>query len=141
MQTKPGGSTKTIPDSYSILIIDDHELFSTALMITLRLWGRRAYTAKIGGLDAILEQATGQPPGLVLLDPHLGLDADGRELNGVNLVPGLRARGWAVLVLSDSHDESRIAAAIAPARLAGRRCPSRWKPCSTPSAPPPPATL
>jgi DNA-binding NarL/FixJ family response regulator len=50
---------------------------------------------------------------LVVLDLDLGRDGDGRYLNGADLVDGLRARGWKVLVVSGSVDRPGVAAAIA----------------------------
>jgi DNA-binding NarL/FixJ family response regulator len=54
-----------------------------------------------------------RPPGLVLLDLELGLGARGEPIDELELIAGLRARGWSALVVSAATDERRIAAAIA----------------------------
>ena len=97
-----------------ILIIDDHEMFSTVLTLALR--SHKLDARQLTGTDpaaTILAQIQHLPPGLVLLDPRLGHDQDGHPVDGVGLVRPLCAHGWAVVVLSDSRDEARIAAAIA----------------------------
>jgi DNA-binding NarL/FixJ family response regulator len=53
------------------------------------------------------------PTGLIVLDLDLGQDADGRYVNGADLVSGLRALGWKVLVVSGGIDRPGVAAAIA----------------------------
>lgn len=97
---------------YPILIIDDHELFSTTLTMALRGEGFDARTFPVAGIHDLLARPA-DPPGLVVLDLDLGRDAEGRYVNGADLVEGLRARGWIVLVVSGSVDEPGTAAAIA----------------------------
>jgi DNA-binding NarL/FixJ family response regulator len=91
---------------YPILIIDDHELFATALTRALRGEGLPACQVRIGGPVQILAAAA-------VLDLHLGVDSDGRGIDGAELVAPLRAHGWRVLIVSGSNDAAREAAAIA----------------------------
>jgi DNA-binding NarL/FixJ family response regulator len=95
------------------LVLDNHELFSTVLMMALRARGLNAHRADLTRIEAVLLQAEQLPAGLVLLDLNLGRDGQGRQVNGVHLVRALRARRWTVLVVSDHGDEDRVAAAIA----------------------------
>lgn len=98
--------------SYPVLIIDDHELFSTSLSIALRSRSFDARTLPVGSVPDFLGGEVG-PTGLVVLDIDLGQDADGCWINGADLVEGLRMRGWKVLVVSGSADHPGVAAAIA----------------------------
>lgn len=98
---------------YSILIIDDHELFSTSLRMALRGLGFDAHQIPVTAIAEIQAHAGRLRPGLVVLDLDLGKDADGRWVNGVDLVTTLCARGWQVLVVSGSVDTPGVAAAIA----------------------------
>jgi DNA-binding NarL/FixJ family response regulator len=97
---------------YPILIIDDHELFSTTLSMALRGEGFDARTLPVAQIHELLARAP-VPHGLVVLDLDLGRDGDGRYVSGADLVEGLRDRGWIVLVVSGSVDEPGTAAAIA----------------------------
>ena len=103
--------------STSILVIDDHELFSTTLALLLR--SRRLDARQLtiaGGAEGILAQTHALPVGIALLDLHLGRDVHGRGLDSVSLIGPLGALGWTVLVLSGGRhggDEARLAAAIA----------------------------
>jgi DNA-binding NarL/FixJ family response regulator len=101
------------PADYSILIIDDHQLFSTALMIALRNKGFAASTVDVSSVEAILTRSAALSPGLAVLDLLLSKDADSHQINGIDLVGPLRSQGWKVLVVSGSRDDSQIAAAIA----------------------------
>ncbi len=100
------------PSGYPVLIVDDHELFSTSLRMALRGEGFDARALTVAYLQDFLSGETGST-GLVVLDLDLGQDADGRWVNGADLVAGLRARGWKVLMVSGSVDRPGIAAAIA----------------------------
>lgn len=99
--------------SYSVLVIDDHELFSMSLITTLRWHGMKAEQVQTVSRDAILAAANDFPVGLAVLDLDLGRDVDGRRLNGCDLVGALRGQGWKVIVVSGSLDPRRIATAIA----------------------------
>jgi DNA-binding NarL/FixJ family response regulator len=61
----------------------------------------------------ILGRKAGGLTGLIVLDLDLGEDADGHHVNGADLVSGLKALGWKVLVVSGSVDRPGVAAAIA----------------------------
>lgn len=97
---------------YPVLVIDDHELFSTSLTIALRNEGFDARTLPVAFLRRFPDREE-RPAGLAVLDLDLGHDAGGRRVNGIDLVEGLRARGWKVLVVSGSVDRPEVAAAIA----------------------------
>jgi hypothetical protein len=108
---------------YPILIIDDHELFSTSPRMALRGQGFAARQLPIDGLAELRERVGQYRPGLAVLDLDLGQDAHGRWVNGVELVDALRAAGWQVLVVSGSVDTAGVAAAIA----AGAVCWPSWR--------------
>jgi DNA-binding NarL/FixJ family response regulator len=97
---------------YPVLVIDDHELFSTSLTMALRSEGFDAYTLQVACVHDFLGRKAVGPTGLIVLDLDLGQDADGRHVNGADLVSGLRALGWKVLVVS-GVDPPGVAAAIA----------------------------
>ncbi|WP_245645700.1 LuxR C-terminal-related transcriptional regulator [Pseudonocardia acaciae] len=99
--------------AYPILIIDDHELFSTSLRMALRGHGFEAHQVPVRAIAEIEAFASRFRPGLVVLDLDLGQDADGNWVNGVDLVTTLCARGWQPLVVSGSVDTPGVAAAIA----------------------------
>lgn len=101
------------PVGYPILIIDDHELFSTSLRMALHSQGfdaRQVPVARVAGAPSIRCPAGS---GLVVLDLDLGRDAEGRWVHGADLVHGLREAGWQVLIVSGSADDPGTAAAIA----------------------------
>jgi DNA-binding NarL/FixJ family response regulator len=104
---RPTGQT------YPVLIIDDHELFSTTLTMALRNEGFDAKTLPIAEVRDFLDRPVPRPTGLVVLDLDLNRDADGRYVNGADLVEGLRDAGWKVLVVSGSMDQPGTASAIA----------------------------
>jgi DNA-binding NarL/FixJ family response regulator len=102
------------PRPYQVVIIDDHDLFSTALSISLRSQGFEARTLAVAGLPELAGQPAGDvSAGLVILDLHLGKDAEGKTIMGHTWVRGLRARGWQVLMVTGSTDNGELAAAIA----------------------------
>jgi DNA-binding NarL/FixJ family response regulator len=107
------GGVSTNGAAYPVLIIDDHELFSSFTTMALRSKGLDARTLAVSCVPDFLHQPTVAPTGLVLLDLDLGRDDDDRSVDGVDLVEGLRARGWKVLVVSGSVDQTGVAAAIA----------------------------
>lgn len=100
-------------NGYPVLVIDDHELFSTSLRIALRSEGFDAQTLSVTCLQDFFARTHPGLTGLVVLDLDLGQDADGGYVNGADLVEGLRARGWKVLVVSGSVDRPGVAASIA----------------------------
>jgi DNA-binding NarL/FixJ family response regulator len=97
---------------YPVLVIDDHELFSTSLTMALRSEGFDARTLPVACVHDFLGRKAVGPTGLVVLDLDLGQDADGRYVNGAELVSGLRALGWKVLIVS-GVDPPGVAAAVA----------------------------
>ncbi|GAA3242801.1 response regulator transcription factor [Pseudonocardia petroleophila] len=101
-----------IPIGPTVLVVDDHELVATTLVLGLRAEGLDARTC------APVTATAQEGPGLVLLDLDLGRDARGRRLDGVTLVEPLRARGWTVLVLSGTADRARVGAALAEGAVA-----------------------
>lgn len=99
---------------YSVLVVDDHELFSTSLVMALRSYGVNAEQVGTVNMQAILAAAKGHPVGLVVLDLNLGRDANGHWWNGHDVLEGLRdAPGWKALMVSGSSPQHQIAAAIA----------------------------
>lgn len=98
---------------YGVLVLDDHELFSTAVELTLRSRGLDARRPATLTKECIAETAAAMPIGLVVLDLNLGHDAQQRRVNSVELVSALRGTGWQVLVVSGSVDPPRVAVAIA----------------------------
>lgn len=99
--------------SSSVVVIDDHELVSAAMVLALREAGLDAARCPVTDVAGVLAEVTVRPPGLILLDLDLGRDSEGRPVNGVDLIGALRAKGCAVLVVSGSSDRRRVAAAIA----------------------------
>jgi DNA-binding NarL/FixJ family response regulator len=98
---------------YPVRIIDDHELFSTTLTMALRNEGFDAGTLLVADVAEFVGQPIADRTGLIVLDLDLNRDADGRYVHGADLVDGLRAAGWMVLVVSGSADEPGTASAIA----------------------------
>jgi DNA-binding NarL/FixJ family response regulator len=101
-----------------VLIVDDHELVGTSLMLSLKAGGLAAHWCSARGAAGILAEAASLRPGLVLLDLDLGLDPNGGRVDGVHLVGPLLDTGWRVLVLSGSSDRTRVGAALAAGALA-----------------------
>jgi DNA-binding NarL/FixJ family response regulator len=107
------------PAPGAVLIVDDHELVATSLMLSLRSQGLPAHHCPpTGGEAGVLAASAELPPGLVLLDLDLGRDDAGRRVDGVALVVPLRAAGWRVLILSGSADHARIGAGLAEGAMA-----------------------
>jgi DNA-binding NarL/FixJ family response regulator len=102
-----------VPAGYPILIIDDHELFSTSMSMALRARGFDARQVPVHNVADVLNMPCPGPSGLVVLDLDLGRDPNGNWLCGADLVRELRGQGWQVLVVSGSVNQSGIAVAIA----------------------------
>jgi DNA-binding NarL/FixJ family response regulator len=97
----------TAAPSGTVLVVDDHEMVRSTLVMALQTRGLRAIGIGPAELvDRIREPAPAG--GLVLLDLDLGDDLD-----GARLVPDLRRSGWRVLVVTGSTDESHLAVAVA----------------------------
>jgi DNA-binding NarL/FixJ family response regulator len=99
-------------DRYPVLVVDDHELSSSTMVLALQNRGYEAHRCTVSSRSEILATAAAIPPGLVLLDLDLGRDADGNPLQGADLIGDLRADGWRVLVVTGFPDEDRLAAAV-----------------------------
>jgi DNA-binding NarL/FixJ family response regulator len=106
-----------LPPGTTVLVVDDHHLVATSLVLGLRAEGVAARHEAPTGAAAVLA-AAGPGPGLALLDLDLGRDERRRPIDGVALVAPLRAAGWRVLVLSGSTDRCRIGAALAEGAVA-----------------------
>ncbi len=97
----------------TVLVIDDQELVAASLTYALSAQGLDAHRLPVTGAEAVADAALEHTPGVALLDLDLGTAADGRSLDGVELVAPLRAQGWAVLVVTGTTKLDRVAAAIA----------------------------
>ncbi|MDT7726016.1 MAG: two-component system, NarL family, nitrate/nitrite response regulator NarL [Actinomycetota bacterium] len=96
-----------------VLLLDDHRLISTTLLLALRTQGVEAVQLPITGFDEILASAARYRPGLALLDLDLGERVAGPPPNGLRLIDPLRSQGWSVLIVTASRNRGAIAAAIA----------------------------
>jgi DNA-binding NarL/FixJ family response regulator len=101
-----------------VLVVDDHELVATSIVMSLRAEGVATHLCTARGIAPILAEAERLDPGLVLLDLDLGRDCEGNRVDGVDLVGPFMAAGWQVLVLSGSADHARIGAALDAGALA-----------------------
>lgn len=99
-------------EKYPVLVIDDHELFSTTLTMALRDEGFDARVLPVAEVAHFLHEQRG-PSGLVVLDLDLDRDAYGQHVHGADLVEGLCGAGWKVLIVSGSVDQPGTASAIA----------------------------
>lgn len=104
--------------SAPVLIVDDHELVGTSLLLSLRRESFDAHLVTRGDADAVLAATARLTPGVVLLDLDLGRDQRGRPLDGTRLVGPLTAAGWKVIILSGSADRAGIGAALDAGALA-----------------------
>jgi DNA-binding NarL/FixJ family response regulator len=114
-QGTPGSGSG--PTGYPVLIVDDHELFSTSLTMALRGHGFDAHQIPVARLSDFMRQTSPGPAGLVVLDLDLGRDTEGHWVHGADLVGSLREHGWQVLIVSGSVDQPGVAAAIAGGAL------------------------
>src|SRR5687768_1043656 len=77
----------------SVLVVDDHELVATSLVLGLRSEGLDAHACTPKPPEPVATQvatrASALTPGVVLLDLDLGPDTDGRPADGVELVSPL----------------------------------------------------
>ena len=89
-----------------VVVIDDHPLVSTTLVLALRAEQIEAEPIPVTSRAGILAAVGRHPPGLALLDLDLG------DTVGLDLVVPLRAGGWTVLVVTAAQDRRPIAAAI-----------------------------
>jgi DNA-binding NarL/FixJ family response regulator len=96
----------------AILVVDDHELVGSLVVLGLERRGFRAVRCPVTTEPAILEAGSRFVPGLVLLDLDLGTGSGTERIDELALVRGFVARGWRVLVVSAVTDRRRVAAAI-----------------------------
>jgi DNA-binding NarL/FixJ family response regulator len=123
-RTSPDARTRALPGDHVIarvLVIDDHELFSTALAMALCQHGFDAHQVAPTSLDAVLAAARRLAPGLAVLDLCLDDGAAGSQLTGLDLVAPLRSIGWTVLVITGNRDRPGEAAAIASGAICAVR--------------------
>jgi DNA-binding NarL/FixJ family response regulator len=90
----------------AVLVVDDHALVASSLVMALRQRGLPASAVTPAEAVARIDEPA-PPGGLVLLDLDLGAGIDGAAL-----VPRLRRAGWRVLLVTGSTDQVRIATAI-----------------------------
>ncbi|WP_410614400.1 response regulator [Amycolatopsis sp. lyj-109] len=93
-----------------VLVIDDHPLVSTALVVALRAEEIDATRIPVVDRAGILRAVAQHPPGLALLDLDLG---EAAGCDGLDLITPLREGGWAVLIVTALRDRRPVAAAIA----------------------------
>jgi DNA-binding NarL/FixJ family response regulator len=101
---------------YPVLVVDDHELFSTALTAAFRAHGFDARHVSAAGLRDFLARRAHGSTGLALLDLEADFgpaDAFRPWASGSRLVRSLCELGWKVLAVSSSRDTLEVAAAIA----------------------------
>src|SRR3954468_20307458 len=96
----------------TVLVIDDHRLVGSSLVLALASRGLRGQECPVTSTADILRMAEERPAGLALLDLQLGVGVRGEPIDELELIAGLRAQGWSALVVSAATDERRIAAAI-----------------------------
>jgi two-component system nitrate/nitrite response regulator NarL len=87
-----------------IVLVEDHHLFAETLLVVLEMEGYDASRVRVPehDVEALLAEVTALAPDLVVLDLDLG-----PELDGMRLVPGLRAAGVAVLVVTATTEHPR----------------------------------
>ena len=107
-----GGGARDV-DELPVLVVDDHRLVGSSLVLALASRGLHAQECPVTATADILRVAEERSSGLVLLDLELGVGVRGEPIDELELIAGLRARGWSALVVSAATDERRIAAAIA----------------------------
>lgn len=113
LTSAPDPATPAEQPDAAVLVVDDHELVGTSLVLGLRSEGLAAHRCRPGDPAAVLAAAAELSPGLVLLDLDLGRDPAGRRIDGLALVEPLLAAGWRVLILSGTSDHARVGGALA----------------------------
>jgi DNA-binding NarL/FixJ family response regulator len=96
-----------------VLIVDDHHLLGSLLVLALGERGIRGYDCPVIAATDVLHAAADIRPDLTLLDINLGMGRRGEPIDELDLVVRLRSLSCPVLLVSASTDERRIAAAIA----------------------------
>lgn len=98
---------------HTVLVVDDHELFASALSMSLDSYQISAFGLVPASVDDILRQAGALTPGLVVLDLDLGPSVTGDPMRGSEAIVALRELGWEVLVVTAGPDTPEAAAAVA----------------------------
>ncbi|NMI00280.1 LuxR C-terminal-related transcriptional regulator [Pseudonocardia acidicola] len=96
-----------------VLVIDDHRLVASSLVLALAERGLDPHLCPVTGTAEILRFAEQTAPAVVLLDLELGLEPDGGQVDELAVVRTCHARRWVTLIVSASTDSRRVAAAIA----------------------------
>ncbi len=91
----------------TVFIVEDHEMLAQALALSLSARGFECAVADLTLPEGVVAQARRHRPALVLLDLDLG------NADGLDLVPGLRATGARVLVVTGYTDEQRLTESVA----------------------------
>jgi DNA-binding NarL/FixJ family response regulator len=91
-----------------VALVEDHVLLAQSLGFALRAEGLEVLTGDLTGEAQLFDSVAPDATTLVLLD----LDLGDPLVDGVELIPGLRACGAQVLVVTGTTERLRIAAAI-----------------------------
>ena len=102
-----GTNSESVDAPPVVLIVDDHTMLADALGRALNSRGFLCSVADLGSAESVAEQAARIAPDLVLLDLDLG------AVDGLDLVPVLRASGCRVLLVTSCEDRRRLAAGVA----------------------------
>ncbi|MGH7723504.1 MAG: response regulator [Candidatus Dormibacteria bacterium] len=102
-----GGIPAEAAAAVSVLVVEDHEMLAETLVLGLFARGFDCTVAQLTGPETVLTQAARLRPAVVLLDLQLG------DTDGLDLIPGLRALGARILVVTGCTHEPRVAAALA----------------------------
>src|SRR4051794_35653629 len=113
MNAMPAEGCASDRSDQTVLVIDDHRLVGSSLVLALASRGLRGQECPVTSSADILRMAEERPAGLALLDLELGVGVRGESIDELELIAGLRARGWSALVVTAATDERRVAAAIA----------------------------
>lgn len=111
VQAATTGRANGTPTALCVLVVDAHQLVSTALRTALRGAGLDAHEIPVDGHDPIVAAAAHYPDAVVLLEPALGVDTEGRRIGAVALIAALTRQRKRVLVLSEHVDHSGAAIA------------------------------
>lgn len=111
VQDAATGRDNGAPPALCVLVVDAHQLVSTALRTALHVAGLDAHDIPVDGHDPIVAAAAHYPDAVVLLEPALGVDTEGRRIGAVALIAALTRQGKRVLVLSEHVDHSGAAIA------------------------------
>jgi DNA-binding NarL/FixJ family response regulator len=91
-----------------VALVEDHVLLAQSVGFALRAEGLEVLTGDLTGEAQLFDSVAPDATTLVLLD----LDLGDPLVDGIELIPDLRARGARVLVVTGTTERLRIAAAI-----------------------------